>query len=626
MPTIIDLCEAAGRGDLNAVKHAIEQERLDPNTLHPTHGTRAIDFAAEQGQLAIVDYLFSQQAILDANKTGARASFLHWICCCNNTVQRRALINWLHEEQRYLRLGDNIHLAHLDAVAGDAFDANAVDLHDGLSPLYYAVTVRNSHIPEGILSVHLDTTVFTGHYKGITLTWLLAACGQLDLLQSLVAKHPASIDLNAAPQADNHSDKGITLAWWLVAYKQWDLLQTLVQKCTTPIDLNAAPKANNHRNKGITIAMLLTGHKQWDLLQSLVAKHPASIDLNAAPQADNHLGKGITIAMLLTGHKQWDLLQSLVAKHPTSIDLNTAPHADNHLNKGVTLAWQLALDKQWDLLQSLVAKHPTSIDLNAAPQANNHPNNGITLAILLVKQNQLNLLEKCLEKYFTQENGHQELNKLITQHPNLTQLHQLIAYVDIKHRNSLFELTIQQTNGLTENFKEELTDLWNFFDNVEKNSLYYAETQEMKANVLLTLAKHPNIALWAVNNLFTQQIEQYIRFNPDAPLEEKLKAFAIAIFANIGRGVLCANLYLQLSNPAKINHQQPMDVTPADDTVTDDSQLQPPPSKRQKTEKTLDNTHAFFEPHQSSSSTSSSVAASSNSSFPTSSTLPENNR
>ena len=623
MLTIIDLCHAAANGDLNTVKQAIEQDGIDPNTLHPTNKTRAIDFAAQHGHLAIVQYLVSQQASLDATTTGAQASFLYWICRCISNDQRIALIDWLRQGERYLQLGDGIHEAHLAAAAGETFDLTVIQLHDGLLPWYYGMEVNNRHITEDTLLTQLNLTIQTGPKKGISLAWLLAFRKQWDLLAALTEKSSSPIDLNAASQGDKHPGKGISLAWLLAYDQQWDLLTSLTAKSPTPIDLNAAPHADNHFRKGITLAWWLAACGQLDLLQSLVAKHPTSIDLNAAPHADNHLNKGTSLAWLLAFHKQWDLLATLAEKSSSPIDLNAAPQQDKLLNIGISLAWRLAYHKQWNLFTSLAQNSLTFIDLNAAPQADNHPKKGTTLLTILIEQNQFNLLEKCLEKYFEQEDGHEKLNQLIAKHPTLTKFHELIAYLNIEHRKRSFAQTLKLKNTSIEILQEELTALWEAFEAIDKNLPRYAEIQEMKGNVLLTLANHPDIAMWAANNLIKQEIERYTRFNPDSPLEEKLKVCAIAAFGYAGRGDLCANLYAELiANTTSINPPAHTSDPLADSNETNHDAIQPPPSKRQKTEEIPDNNHTFFAPPLFSSST----ASNSSSSQPTSSKFPGYNR
>jgi len=467
------LCEAAKQGKLETVKFFIEKEKLNPNLPNPNHPVeRAIDCAAKGGHLEIVKYLYGHGAQLSSDNS--IPNFLSWAAFCKNVNNRKQVLDWLLENNRYEKLNCAITPAHIYAALGDLQKLkNCKDTHSAdsthLRPYHYSTLSNNNDCFEFLTQVPSD-----------------------DLFQPI----PDGIY------------QGITLVWWLTERKKTDLLKGLLQHNHNNIDLNTAPSHENHPDKGSTLALLLARLEKFDLLQELLERNPnTTINLNTKPTPKNHPGKGITLAWWLALQKQYDLLQQILNRNPhATVDLNATPKYG--INKNVTLAWWLVFDKKFALLNHLLTPHSKiKIDLKVKAESASYKKNIFELfnsaklfhIIFVIPP----ILFKILHVY-----EDEEIYNLINKYKDNNEYNNCIGYLKFYLAKRFMEsYLINEESNLDDELKRKINQTVELFKCIKTRSSYYQKAQLWLADLIRIIQANEKFVRWAIENPFQENFD-----------------------------------------------------------------------------------------------------------------------
>lgn len=310
----VELCDAASTGNIAEVIRLIEECHVDPSSLHPVLGMKAIEFAACNGHLDIIEYLISHEANL---KMPRDYNLLFWIASCQDKDKRQSMLRWLNTENRYQQLQCNIQKEHIQAALGELPQTENLGTQDdqGFFPCYYAVLANED--PQPWYSEAMEAQACLEKAKGLSVAMLLICKFPQKLEQFLIGK---KINLNAKPLAHEHPDQGVTIAFRLILINRIDILEKYLNAYPdAQIDLNAAPLSG--KDRGVTVALALILKKRIDILENYLNAHPdAELNLNAQPLESDHASRGITIAQILILGNRINILIKLIQNPNAKID------------------------------------------------------------------------------------------------------------------------------------------------------------------------------------------------------------------------------------------------------------------------------------------------------------------
>jgi len=397
------LYEAAKNGQLDLVESLVEGgAQLDTaNTEDPDYpGATAIWIAAKNQKWDVVEYLlnkylFEKSADLNKAPTGGEykgATLLHLFAGFGK-----------------LDLVENLYNRGVDLDTAGTGNPHT----PGATAIWIAALGLQWHVVKYLIEngASLSKAPTGGGYKDVTLLYLAAQHGQVDIVKELINKH-VNLDIATVGNLSYPGAPGATAAWVAAFNSHWDIVIALLEsggvtlaKSPTEGDFNDITLhdlAVQQRKLGFVGHLLKSAlpgatpiwiaalDLRWDLVRYMLK---GGADFTKVPTWGRY--KDITLLYLASQAGQLDLVKDLVEKNAALDTAATAHNITEGLGfPGATAIWIAAFNSHWEVVTYLLEK---GADFTKIPTGGEYK--GITLLSLLSQKGQLrrlDLLEKLI--------------------------------------------------------------------------------------------------------------------------------------------------------------------------------------------------------------------------------------
>lgn len=325
----------------------------------------------------------------------------------NTLSERKAILEWLLENNRYAQLNNDIKEEHIKAALGDykVLKSKAylpVD-KSGFSPLHYALLSGVQYSSDLTFLHHPKAAEYLNSDEDSIIIVLAAVKKFRTIWQILCLNQKINIHLNMVlNEKNNYSlESKNTLGEILIMQNQFELFESIFKnspahKINLMREITPAIDSKFHT---VNLAWLLSKHDNPELLLAICTNH--NIDINLNMQAKYHTGSyGESIAMNLL-HNSANLgmrkafMRIYEGNEDKTIHLGAkVTYASKY--QGCNLAYILSQNKDWMMLIKLLNDNPNEfIDLSTQPDKLPGP----PLSILLAQSKRYDILYELLKRY-----------------------------------------------------------------------------------------------------------------------------------------------------------------------------------------------------------------------------------
>jgi hypothetical protein len=558
-----ELYKAIFDGNLEAVKKAVEIEKIDVNQLDPAIGLPPLAIAVREGQFDIFCYLIAQKA--NPNNVGSKnVPPINFIAAIDdNELKKRFITEFLKIPELKISVPKK---KSLEVIAG-TLNLEKLDLADKKDL---------TNLGGYLFYFNADGTTFINTYEDELdlnavneekLSFLLAVLNykvegyKRDLDRYYVFKNlstdrwlrsysSSSIDLNASYVDDQHESKGISLAWIFAREGKYRALKALSKNSMFSIDLNVKPLNDKNRCKGMTLFWKLALDEEFDFLKNLLKNQSLPIDLNASPSHKKCRLRGVTVAWILAAEGQFDLLNDLRKNFPPLIKLDVSPLDDNQFFEEVeddqeefednhydqferdTLADLLISGKQFALFFEILEKYLSSDSQDDIRDS---------IHLLVQHEKNINADKKTIQSFLSKASHDYLVNLFNSLKNSEFKYHVQIALVNSFSQDiRKFLMAAKEKLGQDkESLEEAIHSLFTLIKDIPSESNFYKEARGILANCLLNqIVQYPEnkklqeFVLEKLKNLFPEA-----NVNPlNQPIEigSLIKLYAINFFLDAG--------------------------------------------------------------------------------------------
>lgn len=300
-----------------------------------------------------------------------------------NRYVRMRILQWLLEEERYLKIGQGLTRLHIEAALGlitdETMDFTTQD-SAGKTPYDYAIALG--------LDFHDDDITKCPYFKSIKSamdesgTVIFATPNAKLMTKFMQAFKTFRVNLNA------RVPEGYTVGEIFILKEEFAFVNAAIKRCEKQVDSWQLDVDLNATLKDKIVVRTLAINMQFDLIERIIKVNP-KVNLNTIVTDD------LTLLEFLVCEGQYKLVKDLLANNPEQqINLN---HVFNHKDYGpVQFAWFLIYIDEHQILDSILEQcSDKKINLNYSPDTEDFKNT--TVAWLFAIHHKFHLLSKLLK-------------------------------------------------------------------------------------------------------------------------------------------------------------------------------------------------------------------------------------